>query len=88
MDTPHLNFDANAYRDAVAIVSAYMFDDGDTCEELLQEAGRDVACAFTVMMWAAIHLIAKRGGDSSAVILEHLGTTAAHFASLDGGERR
>ena len=80
----YLNFDPGAYRDAVALVSGYTFGCDDACESLLEGAGHDLACAFTMIAFALVHLLAEREDRLPEEVLETLGVTAARFAVGDG----
>ena len=78
----NLDFSPAAYRDAVALISAHSFGDVATCEVLLEDAGRDLACALVVVVDAAIRLLAELGeGPSYGEMLEVLGSVAARVAA-------
>lgn len=77
----HLNFAPEAYRDAVALVTAYTYNDLDACEAVLKDAGHDLACALTIIVYASIRMFAEHKGHSLAETLDALGRTAAHFST-------
>lgn len=80
-----LNFAPDAYRDAVALVTAYTHNDLDTCEALLADAGHDLACALTIIVYAAIGMLDELHGRPYGEMLESLGRTAAALAAGDEG---
>lgn len=75
-DLIHLDFPPDAYRDAVALVTAYTYNDLDTCEALLTSAGRDLACAMTIIVYTSIRMLGELEGPSYGEMLEALGCMA------------
>jgi hypothetical protein len=74
-------FERSGFPDAVALVTAYGTGEVDVTRALLDEAGFDTLCAFTMIVWGAIHMLAERGDRDPLGELGLLGRAAAGFAS-------
>ena len=80
----HLPFDPDSYRRAAALLSSYSFNDVDSCEALLDDDPRGLACALLIFTYSALARCAERGDGSFIEELRDLAVAAARFAAEEG----
>lgn len=79
-----LRFDPDNYRRAAALLSAYSFNDLDSCEELLGDDPRGLACALLIFTDSALARFAERNDGSFIEELQDLAMAAAKCAAEEG----
>lgn len=75
-----LQFTPDSYRRAAALLSAYSFNDLDSCEALLDDDPRGLACALLIFSYSAVARFAEQGDGSFIEELQNLAMAAAHAA--------
>jgi hypothetical protein len=86
MPTITLPFARSAYRDALALSTAFAACDADTLGDLLEEVDEDVLRALIVLLVATLRAFTSERGIELPTALQALGVAAAEIAveSPDG----
>jgi hypothetical protein len=79
-----LRFQADNYRRAAALVTAYAHNDLDSCGALLADDPRGLACALLIFTYSALARFAERGDGSFIEELQDLAVAAAKCAAEEG----